>query len=238
MPETSFPTRSLIDAVVRHAGRATLPFEQAHTGRHRGTAFWYNDLVSETAESEQYRQFLVTATGVTGYELAQWTLRPQLCEPQMSAELLMVPDFQEQWTALPGLGVSVLPAGGLHQLAARKGWRWSTDEITEGIGATSDDLSTIADAPVPAFVLGHDVGPDGERGQLVATGEVLRHADDGLCWGGDMPVGCVGAPVFTGLRRGDGSWKLVCLGVVLPGPRNNLLAPFDRIRAAVRALPD
>ncbi|MFC1409309.1 hypothetical protein ACEZCY_10545 [Streptacidiphilus sp. N1-12] len=236
MSETSPPTKLLVDAVVRNAGRATLPFQQAHTGDHYATAFWYNDLVDATPGTEQVRQYLVTATAGTHFTLAQWTLRPELCQPQMSAELLLMPDFEDQWTALAALGVSVMPSEGLHQHAARKGWQWATDEVTEGIGATPADLAVIGSAPVASLVLGHDVGPAGERLQVVVVGSVSRGVDGTLRWDRAMPDGCVGAPVFIGLPRGEGEWKLVCLGVVLPGPGLNVIAPFDHIRVAVRAL--
>lgn len=178
----------------------------------------------------------MTAAGVTRYDLAQWTLRPELCQPRMSAELLLMPKFEDQWITLPDLSVAVMPAGGLHEHAARKGWHWSTDEVTEGIAATPADLAAIGADSVPSLILGHDVGPSWERTQAVVIGGVSRGTDGAVRRDRAMPDGCVGAPVFTGLPRDDGNWKLVCLGVVLPGARLNALAPFDRIRAAVRAL--
>lgn len=237
MPDDSFPIRPFIDAVIRHAGRATLPFQQANSGKYRATAFWYNDLVDATPGAEQVRQYLVTATDATGYDLAQCTLRADLCAPEMSAEHLLMRGFEELWTPLTGLGVSVMPAEGLHRHAARKGWTWSTDEITDGIAATSAHLAAIGNDTVPAFVLGHDVGPGGERLQMVAVGGVAHDPDGTLRWDQDIPEGCAGAPVFAGLPRGEGALTLACLGVALPGPGRNTVAPFDRIRSAVRALP-
>ncbi len=236
MSETSSLTRLLADTVVRNAGRATLPFQQAHTGDHYGTAFWYNDLVDATPGAERVRQYLVTATTGTRFGLAQWTLRPELCQPQMSADLLLMPDFKSRWTALAALGVAVMPSEGMHQHAVRKSWQWATDEVTEGIGATPADLAVIGSGPVASLVLGHDVGPAGERLQAAVVGGVSRGVDGALRWDRAMPDGCVGAPVFTGLPLGEGKWKLVCLGVVLPGSGLNGIAPFDQIRAAVHAL--
>ena len=235
--ETSFPTEFIVNAVVSKVGRGTLPFQQAHTGGRRATAFWYNDLVEQTAEDDYIRQYLVTAAEATRCELADFQLRAELCRPEMSAERLLMPDFEGRWITLPGLGVAVMPTDDLYRHAARKGWEWSTDEVTEGIAATATDLSRVAAGGTPALVLGHDVGPEGARLQAVAVGAVGRDAEGALRWDRAMPEGCVGAPVFTGLPVGDDGWKLVCLGVVLPGPRFNVVAPFDRIRDAVRALP-
>ena len=51
------------------------------------------------------RQYLVTAGGSARVELAEFTLRPDLCTPEMSAEKLMMIDFAEGWTHLgAGLG--------------------------------------------------------------------------------------------------------------------------------------
>lgn len=134
-----------------------------------------------------------------------------------------------------------MPTGGLHALARRKQWEWATDEITDGLAARAEDVAAVGAEPVPAYVLGHDVGPDRtDRPQAVVVGNVVRGTDDGrVWWNGTVPVGCVGAPVFVGVPLGDQRFKLVCLGVVLPavGSRHPV-ATFDGIRSAVRELPD
>jgi hypothetical protein len=129
-----------------------------------------------------------------------------------------------------------MPATGLHAHAERKGWRWTTDEITEGLAAGASDLAIMGSQPVPAYVLGHDVGPARERLQAVVAGGVLRDPGGVLRWDRTMPEGCAGAPVFTRLPLGANRLKLVCIGVVLPGKGGNEIAGFDRVRPAVRAL--
>ncbi|MDX2605959.1 hypothetical protein PV379_45080 [Streptomyces caniscabiei] len=52
-------------------------------------------------------------------ELAEFTLRPDLCAPEMSAEKLMMIDFAEGWTPLGDLGVAVMPTTGSHASAWR-----------------------------------------------------------------------------------------------------------------------
>ncbi|MFC8538235.1 hypothetical protein ACFUJY_30595 [Streptomyces sp. NPDC057249] len=123
-------------------------------------------------------------------------------------------------------------------------WAWATDEITDGIAAKEQDTALLGDGPVPAYALGHDVGPDRtQREQAVVVGEIVRCGEGrGFVWSGHAPRGCAGAPVFVGLHLADRSFRLVCLGVLLPGEGEgdtafHRVATFDRIRTAVRGLP-
>lgn len=244
MSEQTADHRSLIDAILANCRRSTLPYQRAHRDDAFGTAFWFNDLVSEDDDGDTYVQYLVTAGALTRYDLAEIRLRPELSDTPMSANALMMLRFQEGWIPLGDTGVSVLPAGVLHALARRKKWAWATDEITDGIAAKAEDIALLGDGPVPAYVLGHDVGPDRtQREQAVVVGEIVRRDDgEGFVWGGHVPRGCAGAPVFVGLHLADRSFKLVCLGVLLPGEGEDEtachpVAGFDRIRTAVRDLP-
>lgn len=237
MSDATLQANATINAIMANATRATLPFEQAATRKMPGTAFWYNDLVDATPGHERIRQFLVTAEAVPHYEMAQWTLRAELCEPAMSAEFLAMPGFADSWIALPDLGIAVMPTGGLYAHAQRKGWQWTTDEITDGLAATEVDVEVLGGTPTPGFVLGHDVGPRGERLQGLAAGGVIRDADGRLYWDRAMPDGFAGAPVFVSRMLDESRLKLVCLGVVLPGGHRTDIVGFDRIRAAIRALP-
>ncbi|MFF4450457.1 hypothetical protein [Streptomyces sp. NPDC001502] len=231
---------AIIDAIIGHAGRATLPFQRIHRSEQYATAFWFNELVEETAEGAVVRQYLVTAGEPTRVETAEITLRPQLCAPAMSAEKLAMTDFAQGWTHLGDLGVAVMPDTALYAHAARKGWSWTTDEITDGVAATEEDIAGLDGTPVPAYVLGHDVGAgNGAREQAVVVGQIVRTGEDGVRWVGTLPQGCVGAPVFIGTGLGENSFKLVCVGVALPGDGHHPIATFDRIRTALGALaPD
>ncbi|ROQ81707.1 hypothetical protein EDD95_1299 [Streptomyces sp. CEV 2-1] len=258
MSEQTADHGSIIDAIVSNSGRCTLPYQQAHRGAAFGTAFWFNDLLSEDDDGNAtYRQYLLTAGALTRYDLAEIRLRPGLSESAMSAGALMMLRFQEGWIPLGDSGVSVLPTDVLHALARRKKWAWATDEITDGMAATAEDIARLGDAPVAAYVLGHDVGPDRtQREQAVIVGKVVRSGDHGgFVWDGRVPQGCAGAPVFVGLQLEGRRFKLVCLGVLLPGeggseggseggnegdgdgPRHPV-ATFDRIRTAVRGLSE
>ncbi|MEV7342837.1 hypothetical protein [Streptomyces sp. NPDC093544] len=225
-----------IDAIVDHAGRSTLPFQRANREEQHATAFWFNELVETTADGEVIRQYLVTASEPARVELAEFTLRPELCTPAMSAEKLAMIDFAEGWTHLGDLGVAVMPTTGLHAHGARKGWRWTTDEITDGIAATEEDIAGLGEHPIAAYVLGHII-EDGAREQAVVVGHVTRTSDGAIRWNGDLPQGCVGAPAFISARLSGDSFKLVCLGVTLPADDHHAIASFDRIRAALNSLP-
>jgi hypothetical protein len=103
---------------------------------------------------------------------------------------------------------------GLHAHGARKGWRWTTDEITDGIAATEEDLAALGTEPVVSYLLGHDVGPGSGARELVdVVGEITRYEKGDLRWAGKAPQGCV-----------------------LPGEGHCPVAPFDRMRTALRAL--
>ncbi|MEV0094073.1 hypothetical protein [Streptomyces sp. NPDC050738] len=239
MPDLPNFHSATINAIVDHVGRATLPFHRAHQDDRHATAFWFNELVETVGDGEVVRQYLVTAGEPARAEIAEFTLRAALCSPQMSAQKLMMVDFAEGWTHLDGLGVAVMSTVGLHAHGERKGWSWTTDEVTDGITATEEDVDGLGEGPVAAYLLGHvtDEGTT-DREQAVVVGEVVRDGS-GVRWAGKLPQGCVGAPVFIGAGLGGQSFKLVCIGVALPGGDHHPIATFDRIRTALRALaPD
>jgi hypothetical protein len=242
------PGRGLIpDAVREVAGRATLPFQAARADRSFGTAFWYNDLVQVAEDRETIRQYLVTAEPQTRYELGQFTLREQLVEPELPADELVMPGFRKKWSPAGDSGVAVMPTVDLHLHAERKGWRWAAQEVTAGLAAQPEDIAALGAEPLAAYALGHEVtGDPGSkhpgRPQTLLAGTVSRSRTDGadtVVWGGPVPEGCAGAPVFAGLPHADGQVKLVCLGALLPadGDRTGgVVATFDRLRPAIHAL--
>ncbi|BFU46214.1 hypothetical protein [Krasilnikovia sp. MM14-A1004] len=232
----SVPTDGLVEALMGCARRATLPFQEAERPRHFGTAFWYNHLIQATPRRDIFTQYLITAEALTTFDLATFTVRPELGDPAPSADILAIADFRTAWTRLPELGIALMPAAMLHAYADRKGWRWNTHEITDGLAARESDIATIGRTPVEAYVLGHDVGEGQEREQGLAVGAVVLDGRGRLRWNARMPVGCVGAPVFISVPVGGGQYRLVCLGVVLPGESDNEITPFDRIRTAVAAI--
>jgi len=214
--------RIIENAVLKVAGRATLPFQAARADRSFGTAFWYNDLVEVAGERELIRQYLVAAERRTRYAIGQLTLREGLAEPEMPTDELVLPGFAKKWSRLGRLGVAVMPTTELHIHAERKGWRWTTDEITSGLAAQPADIAALGPEPVVAYLLGHEVvAEEGSkyphRPQVLLPGTVSRATPDApVVWTGPLPDGCSGAPVFAGLPMPADQTKLVCLGLVLP----------------------
>ncbi|MFF3088399.1 hypothetical protein ACFVRB_25650 [Streptomyces nojiriensis] len=231
---------AIVYLITADAARATLPFQRANRAEQYATAFWFNELVEETAEGAVVRQYLVTAGEPTRVETAELTLRPELGTPATGAQKLAMMHFAEGWTHLGDLGVAVMPNDALYAYAARKGFGWTTDEITDGVAATGEDIARLGGTPVPAYLLGHPVDAGtGAREQALVVGEIVRTDEDGVRWVGTLPQGCVGAPVFIGAGLGGNSFKLVCVGVALPGDGHHPIATFDRIRTALGALaPD
>lgn len=245
-PEPSYDpvagTGNLIENAVLHAAsRATLPFQAARADRSFATAFWYNDLVETNGDREVIRQYLVTAEARTRYEIGQFTLRDGLAEPELPADELVLPSFSRKWTRLGDLGVAVMPTTDLHIHAERKGWNWTTHEVTSGLAAQPSDIAMVGTEPLPAYLLGHEVTEEpgakhAERPQVLLPGTVSRQDADPVRWTGPFPEGLAGAPVFTVLPVDEDQVKLVCLGLALPGDPTPTVVTFDLLRPAIHAV--
>jgi hypothetical protein len=152
--------------------------------------------------------------------------------PGSASDSLLMMQFADQWSTANGSDVAFMSSAGLHAHGHRKGWNWVTQEVTDGMAARFEDVEEISGEPTLAYILGH--GVDGsERPLILVRGVVARDPDGVIRWPGDVPEGLVGAPVFSTRLIGDGDIKVVCLGVVLPGARNNVIATFDSIRTAI-----
>jgi hypothetical protein len=245
MPDVSVDERAIMRAILARFGRATLPIQEAHTAERRGTAFWFDELIDATPGDRKTRQYLVTADALTRCDLGELLLRPALCDPPVNADLLLLPGFADLWMRPAGLGIAAMPTDALHAHGTRKGWRWTTDDITDDVAAREADVARAAERPTAVFILGHEVSrPDvhkatarttsvdrpiptpasatapapisPERPQTVTPARAIRAADGVIRVYGDVPQGLVGAPVFTVLPRPDDDAALVCLGMVLP----------------------
>jgi hypothetical protein len=233
MSDQSVDQTATVPSLLRAVGRSTLPVRRARSAGGRGTAFWFDDLVATGPDGPVVRQYLVTAASATRFDLGELVLRPQLCDPPVNPDVLLMPGFEEQWTPLGRLGLAVMPTEALHAHADRRGWRWTTDPVDDGLAAAGPDLADLAGPPVPAFAVGHPAPAGPNAGPAVVPGTLHRCNDNSVRWTGPAPDGLAGAPVLTGATP-DG--RLLCAGVLLPGGDGHAVVPFDRIRLALRDL--
>lgn len=218
-------------------GRAILPVTQldgpGDASRDAGTAFFFNELVGVTDDGDVVHEYLLTADALTHAPYGEIGLRPSVTEPAgVASDGILMPDFSAQWIHLPAVGLAAMPTGGLHGHAEDRGWRWRTQQVTDGVAARGDDIDRIGADPGSAFVLALGVGADGSR-PLEAVIERLVRDGDEVRITTELPPGYVGAPVFGVQAQGDGEVALRCLGLVLPGGGGHPIATFDRIRAAL-----
>jgi hypothetical protein len=203
------------------------------------TAFFFNELVDTTGGVERVREYLLTADALIRAPVGEFTLRSEIAEPIGAAsELLVMPEFESRWLHRESIGVSLMGTDDLHRHARRKQWRWTIQQVTDGIAARAGDIAVIGPQPVSGFVLGHLVEPPNlSRPLSMAVGQVVRDQD--RIWvTGSLPDGMNGGPVFVLLPRASNAGVLRCLGLVLPGEHNtHPIATFDQIRAAIADVP-
>jgi hypothetical protein len=217
--------------IVDRLVRATLPIAGPVSGP-PGTAFLYNHLLGSTDGVDHVVELLVTADVFAQHEMLEFKLRPDMIEPVgVAADNLLVTDVARSWTHDPA-GFAFVKSAFLHAHGRRKGWRWTTQELTDGFAARPHDLADIGADQRRGFLLGHTV--EGPSRPLVLMSSSVRRDDAGVVrWVGPVPDGLVGSPVFTVRQLDARAIKVVCVGVLLAGTQDNPVATFDAIRHAV-----
>ncbi|GIF45659.1 hypothetical protein Afe04nite_01980 [Asanoa ferruginea] len=225
----------LADAILENWGAYTLPLGQ---GKRAGTAFFYNELVDSTPESDFVREWWVTADRLTRTEVGEVGLRPDLIEPTGAAsDYLAVTDFEQMWSRRAG--VAVMRTSFLHEHAAKKAWSWAAEQITEGVADTAEQVRAVDGEPRRAYALGHVTREpaDGEQRPLaIATSNIARDPDRVVRWQGPLPAGFTGGPVFIAEPHGDQSFVVRCLGLIASADRNPDVLTFDVIRSLIAEL--
>ncbi|MEV0274348.1 hypothetical protein AB0H43_36735 [Hamadaea sp. NPDC050747] len=222
------------DMIIERLSRCTHPVK---VGGRFGTAFLYNELLESTPETDRVREWVVTADQFTRDPLLELRLRPELIELAPSADYLALIHVEGAWTRRAGVGV--LSSWVLHEHADRKGWRWRTQEVTDGIAATKQQVQAVlADGERRAWALGHFdyevVEVPGEpRPQGLVGASVTRDPDGVVRWRGELPEGFAGAPVFVADQLGRREFAMRCVGVVASADRNPTIVTFDIIRELV-----
>ncbi|MFC4146909.1 hypothetical protein ACFO0M_11685 [Micromonospora mangrovi] len=231
-PETE---NEIVFQLCQLLGRAILPIRQVGPAGTPGTAFFWNELIGATDDGEVVHEYLLTADVLTDAAFGEIGVRPSVTEPAgVASDEIVMPDFAEQWLHLPEVGVAAMPTGGLHGHAEDRGWRWRTQQVTDGVAARADAVARVGAEPASAFVLALGVADDGSRPLEAVIARVVRDGDD-VRLTTELPAGYAGAPVFQVEVGADGDPVLRCLGLVLPGEGGHRIATFDRIRSAVAA---
>ena len=104
----------------------------------------------------------------------------------------------------------MLPTAALEAYAERKGQRWSTDEITDGLAARAEDTARIGQDPVTAYVRGRQADDECREAGWSARSPGRPTAVSAV---GRLPEGRAGASVFKGRPLAGDALKSACVGM-------------------------
>jgi hypothetical protein len=229
-----------VDAIARFliglVGRGTFPVSQTAGGR-QSCAFLFNDLLASDDDGDTVATWILTADAMTYADFGAFDIRPEMTENGApSAKAVIVTEYEHSWYHFPDIGVAAMPMAVLRDYSARKGWTWSTQEITDGLAATARDIANLGEEQHTILIIGHPADqPNRPQGVMVARIDVHGgvpalpgRADDGF----------IGAPAFAAFPNpaspDSNELLLRCIGIILPGDAAHPIATFDEIRPLVR----
>jgi hypothetical protein len=151
-------TSSAENELARHlsklVGQSTFPMESPTSGA-VSTAFLFNDLLSSTDVHETVATWILTIDAATYMEVGAVRIRPEMVAPSgSSADGVILTNFSRLWYHFPDIGVASMPMAVLNDYAARNGWAWHTEEVTDGLAANARDIAALGNAPHTILVLG------------------------------------------------------------------------------------
>lgn len=227
--------------------RALLPVEPNSGHPSGGTLFLFNYLIDQVTTGEgvgdRVMTFLVTSGSTATGEVAGLGLsRHMLDDPEVASDMLLFTNWSEQWHSPGGLeaDAALLPFFHLEAHARGKGWRWRTQEVTEGM--LLDDL----DVP---FV-GNEFAAYGyelQSGSTIAQQRPVLHPisferlPNGSPGVVGPPASFSGAPILALTPRTDSNLRFVVAGMVgsttsVDGQTHLLFTPAPTIRDAAAKL--
>lgn len=229
-----------VDAIAQFliglVGRGTFPVSQIADG-HESCAFLFNDLLASDSDGETVATWILTADAMTYIDAGVFDIRPDMTEDgSPSAEKVIVRKYEQTWYHFPNIGVAAMPMAVLRDYSARKGWAWSTQEITDGLAANAHDIAHLGDVQHTILVLGH---PADQRNRPPGVAVARIDMRDGVpTLLGSAGRGFIGAPAFVAFPASSDSNGLLlkCIGVVLPGDAAHPIATFDKIRPLLRQI--
>jgi hypothetical protein len=231
-----------VDAIARFliglVGRGTFPISQIADG-HESCAFLFNDLLASDDDGDTVATWILTADALTYTDFGAFGIRPEMTEDGVpSAEKVIVTKYEQTWYHFPDIGVAAMPMAVLRDYSARKGWAWSTQEVTDGLAANARDIADLGEEQHTILVIGHPADRRSRAPGVTVARIDMRGGVPTLLGGADR--GFIGAPAFVAFPNpalpDSGGLLLKCIGVVLPGDATHPIATFDKIRTQLRQI--
>jgi hypothetical protein len=219
-------------------GRGTFPMQQL-ADDHESCAFLFNDLLASDDDSATVATWILTADALTYRPYGDFGIRPEMTEDGApSAANVIVTEYEQTWYHFPDIGVAAMPMAVLRDYSARKGWAWSTQEITDGLAASARDIASLGEEQHTVLVIGHPTDQPNRPQGVAVAGIDMRGGRPTLL--GAVDRGFVGAPAFVAFPNpaspNSGELMIKCIGVVLPGDATHPIATFDKIRPTLRRI--
>ena len=231
-----------VDTIARfligRIGLGTFPMSRIADG-HESCAFLFNDLLGSGDDGDTVATWILTADAMTYIDYGVFSIRPDMTNDRApSAEQVIVTNYEQSWYHFPDIGVAAMPMAVLRDYSARKGWAWSTQEITDGLAANARDIADLGEVQHTILVLGH---PTDQRNRPLAVAVMRIDMRGGVpALLGSADRGFIGAPAFVAFPNPASSdtteLLLKCIGVVLPGDTTHPVATFDKIRPLLRQI--
>ena len=219
-------------------GQALIPLMPGPNRAVSGTAFLFNHLLASGSgeEPDAYVTFLITAPGMTTGETGFLGIPRHMVSDPGAAEYLVFSDWSHAWQhpAQERFGLAALPYYHLAAHAERKGWSWHTDEVTDGMLHSGDQLA-VWRGELAAYGYEAD-GVDGiAHQQPVLRAVDIVPARDGSPGISGVPASFVGAPIVALTPRADGKLGFFIVGMVGDGQLNADTAHAGPVRSLVPA---
>jgi len=136
--------------------RAVLGLEGSALLPGGGTLFLFNHLLQAAStpdDPDLVFEFLVTSRSVASGELATIGLGRHMVSEAPSSSMIFRP-WSESWMlpSNPADDLAMMPFAGLRSHAAAKGWRWNTQEVTDGmLLKVGETIHVSATEPAAAY---------------------------------------------------------------------------------------
>ena len=217
--------------------QAILALEPDEGHPHGGTMFLFNHLLPPTGTGEPVDRvvtFLVTSAEAASGGLGRLTMARHMVDAPDAAEVLLFRDWSDQWLRPtdPNADVAVLPFAHLDNHAARKGWNWTTQEVTDGMLLKPADR--VAVLPGELAVYGYEPSQLGSAAQRPSVRPVgIESLPNGSVGVVGAPASFTGAPVIALAELPDGYARFVVAGLVGSSTHADPAAPRPLVPASL-----